>query len=659
MPSARWYLQRLSVMSPGEIPHRAWRTLRTRLEARRPWPAADDLSPDEVCGARVSTDLLRDLGRRFPPRPSRAELDGWPQEDRERCLADAEKYLNHQLPLFALRDKPLGTQIDFNRDYSTNTTIGLEPAGRIDYRDVRVVGDVKYVWELGRMQPLVRLAQAWRYCGDDRYAEEITAQISAFTEQCPYMQGVQWVSPMEAALRLISWTWAVHLIGDWSGIEDAFLGRLLTSIHRHLSFIDRTYSRFSSANNHLIAEAAGAYVAASYWDCLNGSRGWHERARRHLLRECLRQNWPDGVNKEQAFGYQFFVWDLLVIAALSGRAAGDEFPAAYWDRLERMVEFMAWVNDREGHTPDVGDRDDGIVVDLGQDRARPVMASLGVAASVFHRDDFRTWARQEGARAARWLVNSTHVQDDAPRPTTTAPRPSRWFPDGGYYVFRDASATTTEALLLFDVGPLGWPATAAHAHADALSIVLSLGGECVLVDPGTFSYQDTPRRRSDRGTARHNTLSFAGDDQAEYLNRFFWGRRPKVAMMREDTNGTDASFAAQVRWWTGAMHRRRVDWMAAAGRIIITDSWRGSEPPAIYFCVAPGLRVEVASGGVVIRGQRCEVRLVNSSGTPRVKPTKVSRRCYVDEDALSVCFQMAEVSGQTTTEISWTFEHDE
>ena len=68
---------------------------------------------------------------------------------------------------------------------------------------------------------------------------------------------------------------------------------------------------------------------------------------------------------------------------------------------------------------------------------------------------------------------------------------SQQFPDGGYTVLRSGEGAE-EQLLLLDHGPLGYLSIAAHGHADALSLVMHLGGRPVLVDPGTFTYHEQP-----------------------------------------------------------------------------------------------------------------------------------------------------------------------
>src|SRR5256885_11178716 len=92
---------------------------------------------------------------------------------------------------------------------------------------------------------------------------------------------------------------------------------LFRSVYQHTRFVHGYFSRHSSANNHLIGEAAGLYIAGLTWPCWPKLRDWRHAARQILEREALLQSSADGVNLEQAVCYQQFVLDLLLLALLA------------------------------------------------------------------------------------------------------------------------------------------------------------------------------------------------------------------------------------------------------------------------------------------------------------------------------------------------------
>ena len=203
----------------------------------------------------------------------------------EHLTAAAERILAGKYSFFDLEDCELGDPPQWNRDPLTQRTAGDRRATAIDYRDEREVGNIKYLWEPNRHLHLPVLAQAHALTGDARYALAIQAQIDSWIEQCPEGWGPNWISPLELGIRLINWSITWQLLGGlraklFATPEGAaFRDRWLDSIFRQTRMIAGNLSRFSSANNHLIGEAAGVYVAASTWPLWPQMTEWGERCR--------------------------------------------------------------------------------------------------------------------------------------------------------------------------------------------------------------------------------------------------------------------------------------------------------------------------------------------------------------------------------------------
>jgi hypothetical protein len=70
------------------------------------------------------------------------------------------------------------------------------------------------------------------------------------------------------------------------------------------------FSQGSSANNHLVGEAAGVYIAASYFSMLKDASTWRQKSKTVLENEIQVQTFSDGCSKEHGFSYQFFVFQL-------------------------------------------------------------------------------------------------------------------------------------------------------------------------------------------------------------------------------------------------------------------------------------------------------------------------------------------------------------
>ena len=385
---------------------------------------------------------------------------------------------------------------------------------------------------------LVPLAQAYATTGDSIYLEGIKSHLNSWFEQCPYPLGPHWISSLELGIRLINWSIVWQLLGGaeseiFTGEQgQKFRDRWLTSIHQHVHFICNYYSGFSSANNHLIGEASGVFVASRTWPYWQEFIGWGSEAKVILEREARSQNFSDGVNKEQAISYQQFVLDFLLLPLLCERAKSEEFSEGYLKTIESMLEYLASVIDVGGNVPMFGDADDGYVVSLSTEpNFCPYRSLLATGAVLFNRADFKQKAGAFDEKSFALLGVKGH---DLYRvlPGAEQALPSRRsFPEAGYYILGANFETSSEVRMIMDVGPLGLGNIAAHGHADALSIYLSVGGKEILIDPGTYAYHTEKKWRNYfRGTAAHNTVSVDGFDQSEIGGNFMWLRKARAVL---------------------------------------------------------------------------------------------------------------------------------
>jgi uncharacterized heparinase superfamily protein len=448
---------------------------------------------------------------------------------RERLVDQADRIARHQLSFFDLVDRHLGDPIDWNRDHASGVKAPLWFASFIDYRDHRVTGDAKLVWEPNRHHQFVVLGRAYRATGDIAYAAALVEQLGTWIRQCPFGRGMNWRSPLELAIRLINWVWAVDLILESGLVQGAFHDTLRRVVYLHLRAITRKYSRGSSANNHRIGEAAGVFIGASYFPDLDQGGRWRRGSQRILAEEIIAQTYPDGGSREQAVGYQFFVLHFFVLAGIVARATGQDFPEAYWKRLELMIEFLGALSEGAGAPPMIGDSDDGYVFDLGD--SRDLAGVFCIGAVLFHRKDFKAWGGRY-AESSRWLLGRhSHREFDALSPVAAdGPLVSRALPESGYFLLQCGHQGQLDRIsVVFDGGELGYGPIAAHGHADALSFSLRAFGRDVLVDPGTFDYFTFPAWRDYfRSTKAHNTLAVDGLDQSVMRGPFAWGSRART-----------------------------------------------------------------------------------------------------------------------------------
>ncbi len=144
-------------------------------------------------------------------------------------------------------------------------------------------------------------------------------------------------------------------------------------------------------------------------------------------------------------------------------------------------------------------------------------------------------------------------------PSAATATSSSLFAGGGYAVMRDAEVTRVTVI---DCGPLGWGSIAAHAHADALSLTLSVDGQPVLVDASTYCYHDEPEWRDAlRSTRYHNTVCVDGKDQSEMRGAFLWGARANVTIHRWHTSALADLLCASHDGYRGMGLGEHIRWL--------------------------------------------------------------------------------------------------
>jgi Heparinase II/III-like protein/Heparinase II/III N-terminus len=571
--SLSWQLRRVRAMGGAEIAWRAHQAVMSLVQR---------------CGFGLANRVPPARGHSGPPWIS--PLPSFESADAIQTLATAVRLMQGKWSIFAMRDLALGFPPVWNRDPRTGILAPSIFGKSIDYRDPTQVGDIKYLWELNRHQELVTLAQASRVTRNERFGQALRVLLESWFEQCPYPCGVQWASPLEAAVRLVHWAVAWHLLGG-DGSElfagssgQAFRTAWLQSIYRHQHFIAGSSSRHSSANNHLIGEMFGLYVAAVTWPLWRRAKHWRALAKRRIQQEALRQTYADGVDREQTIFYHHTVaWILLVVSRFA-RACDDDFSPELPRRLEAMLEFVVALMDVSGRPPMIGDSDDAVWIGFTRYAEDPLQVLLACGAVLFGRVDFA--ARVERFPAgARWLLGDGAAARfeqlkpaNASAPAVLALPARRVFPEGGYYVLGSDLDCPGEVRITADVGPLGYLSLAAHGHADTLSFTLGVDGEELLIDPGTYDYHREARWRAYfRGTAAHNTVRVDGRDQSEQGGNFLWTRHARTRLLVWDSDERIDRLAAEhdgyERLQDRLRHRREMAYDREHRSLAVIDSF--------------------------------------------------------------------------------------
>jgi hypothetical protein len=584
-------LTRLLRTPPAALADRARQELVRRLERRR-WERGSrraEAPVDPVAAAAALARFRRSVETRFFPG---AVSDAVPAlvtarfpETAARLRASADAACRGRFDLLGYRGLHFGDPIDWQLDPVAGRRAPRVHASRLDPLDAERVGDSKVVWELSRHQWLVGLGQAWALTGEARYPRAFAAALDAWLDGNPPGVGLAWASSLEAALRVIAWTWALALFRGAEPLTPALFARVREAIGAHARHVRRYLSRDFSPNTHLTGEALGLLYAGLLFDDLRGAAGWRRTALRLLAREVERQVLPDGVYVEQSTCYGRYTADIyLHLLVLAGRN-GLRLPPAVRARTAALLGWLADLRRPDGAVPAIGDADGGRLLPLAPRAADDFDDTFAIGAAVLG------GASPGATPEALWLLGEHAASSGASvgRDRSTARAA------GGWVVMRRGGDQ-----LVFDVGPLGCPISGGHGHADLLAVQCAAGGEPYLVDAGTGSYADPEWRAFFRSTAAHSTVSVDGESQAVPRGPFGWVQRPRARLRRwvstEALDFADADHDAYRRLADPVRHRRRVLFDRAARCWLVVDDLDGRDEHRVE------VRWQLAPRPVVLEG---------------------------------------------------------
>ena len=292
--------------------------------------------------------------------------------------------------------------------------------------------------------------------------------------------GVGW-EPYPLSRRIINWIkWDLANAMAWKSFIHSLAVQaryLLRRCEYHLQ------------GNHLWMNGKALFFAGIYFGGhiqQGESRKWLEKGSKILCRELSEQVRVDGSHYEQSPMYHaLFFEDLLDIINVCKTYCWDpEWLPFIREAASRMAAYLKGVCHPDGQ------------ICLFNDAAfnmTPTPAAL---------IDYAQRLGIETVNKAELGTGWTHWQDSG----------MVRIDHGPWTVF-------------FDTGPIGPNHIPGHAHADNLTLEISLHGKRLIVDTGTGEYGTSPSRLEQRSTRAHNTVVVDNENSSEVWAGFRVARR--------------------------------------------------------------------------------------------------------------------------------------
>ncbi len=433
--------------------------------------------------------------------------------------------LEHKFTLLGYGPAEFGFPLKWHCDYRSSK----EWPADVDFRamgdkmfdlivDRKAGFEVKFPWDLSNLMWLPSLSCAYHLTGDRKYIESFNYDISDWITKNPYPLGVNWICPMNIAIR------AINMIAGLTSLhpvlERDLIHMTMKSLFSHgvgiMGYLE--LGKSDRRNNHYLTDLAGLYFLGHFFKDTEEGREWLDFATDELELESEYQFYPDGVNFEESTSYHRLSSEMLLLCATLSKVNGAGFSKGFLKRLHRSLGFTRDIMQESGRIPMFGDNDNGRILQF-HGFSKTVSADhrhiLATGGEFFNDDCLRYHGRNTAAEAI-WLLGNFKSPSSSFEKTGPI---LKTYPDSGYFIIEDVKSK-----IVVRNARLSQSCGGGHAHCDQLSFTLSYGMQEIFVDPGTFLYSSSFEERNKfRSVEYHNTIQIGSEPMHEYDRTSFGG----------------------------------------------------------------------------------------------------------------------------------------
>lgn len=478
--------------------------------------------------------------------------------------------------------------VDWQKDVISDFSFDVK---RPFYRQKSKEGvDIKNAWELGRLQHLTRLAfYAIHSNQPERFIKEFKNQTLDFIASNPVGMGVQWYCPMDIGIRVTNLLLAYDIFKQLDQSKylcEEFDTIFLNSMYLHGQFIyNHIEYKEGLTGNHYLFNISGLLFVGTYLRGNVDVNKWYTLSMQEVEKEMMKQFFKDGGNFEGSTAYHCLSSEMMVYSTALMLRNNHPFSEHFIDRLYKTGEFVKEVLKPNNEIPQFGDNDSGRYIKLSyKETGRTenmldysfLMAlydgvfsdhSFGNNSDKFvehslikqlaNGKDFTVYYSKPTSRFSEAVPTTLKFTkemaiDYAPIPNLINEINFYHYADFGLSIFKSPNFYLAISTISNPNMHHSW----GHVHNDKLSFELSVNGQEIVTDPGSYCYTSNPELRNQfRSVKAHNTIVVEGKEQNRFLPAkkalFYLDRETRCKVLSTSQN----SITLQVNYY-GVIHVR-------------------------------------------------------------------------------------------------------
>lgn len=343
-------------------------------------------------------------------------------------------------------------------------------------------GDPEWLFMLKRQEYLLDLVQTFYETNEEKYLLKGKAFIFDWITNNLTLSNT-WRT-LDTGIRLMNWSIVVSVLIANNKLSTAERKQIEDAVEIQAEYLKKDYIEKYDISNWGVLDTTGILVYnAQFPKVINGSLvKWAENK---LSLELSLQIDRQGMQWEQSPTYllEDFRSTLAVIASYKNQ--NKEIPDIFWNKSLLMQEVLEDYVKPNGQLIQEGDTD-AVRIDSLLNTSSLILGKPLRLQNLQRKYDFL-------------LLELFHQNTQKPLPKMKSK--DAFYQASGNYFWRSDWTKDADFWHVFN-GNLG----SGHGHAALGHIDLTINGQDVLVDPGRYTYVDSPERRFLKGTTAHNTI---------------------------------------------------------------------------------------------------------------------------------------------------------
>lgn len=404
--------------------------------------------------------------------------------------------------------------------------------------------DIKYIWEIGRLQFLVLLGSLYKKTRNEKYAIKFKEIVTDFYKENPIKTGPNWKCTMDVAIRAVNLIYSYNYFMDSKSINKDFWKNYFNELYKTGQFIKNNLEWAPVRGNHYLADIVGLFYLGIVFKNNSAGKSWSEFSKKELEKEIFLQITEDGLDFEGSLSYHRLVTELFLYSFIFGKDNRIIFSSDYKDRLKKALNFVYFYTMNNGEAPQIGDNDNSQLLKLGNKR------SINYHKYLLQLSDIYFKTKYNCSDIENETLFLTYIKKSKKYPVFPVIKSF----SNIYNIYRDK-----DFYVLIKTSPKQ-KGSAGHNHNDQLSFILEYKKNYIFVDPGTYSYTGYPKERDKfRSTNSHNTVFMNQSEQNKFLDLFYIDLKNTSQTHRFEKIKDELIFEGNLRYLNqSAIHHRKI-----------------------------------------------------------------------------------------------------